>query len=597
MSESFADLLKESQDSIEMAAGTIITGVIVHMDEDRITVHAGLKSEGIIPRSQFQHQDEAELVVGDPVKVVLEVVDNGYGETIMSREKARRAEVWEKLLEAFNNNLNVTGVISTKVKGGYAVDISGIRAFLPGSLADMRPMRDKEMSNLEGLELDFRIIKIDQKRNNVVVSRRAVLEAENEAELQSLLDSLHEGQELTGIVKNLTEYGAFVDLGGIDGLLHVADMAWHRVRHPSELVELGQEIKVQVLRFDPECNRISLGLKQLGNDPWANISERYPVNGKFKATITNITDYGCFAELEEGVEGLVHVSEMTWVGKNIHPSKLVSIGDEVEVMVLALEENRRRISLGIKRCQPSPWELFAEQHEKGERIKTSIRSITDFGIFVALDNDIDGLVHLSDISWDEPGEQAVKNYKKGDKIEVVLLAVDPERERINLGVKQLEQDDFSDYLDGKSKGTVVKGTVVKREAQRIAVSLAKGVEAIMNASEVDSKKVVDDLRTHFSDGEEIEAAILGIDRKRRTIKLSIKLKQITEEEQALSSYRESVQEEQPAVGTIGDLIQEKMVAQRAIADQKVEDTPEAEGAEATGAEATKETASGKSAEK
>ena len=561
MTESFAAIFAESLPTINMTPGSLVTGIVVAIDQECVTVHVGLKSEGVIPKGQFlDGNNEFDLCIGDPVKVVMEIVDDGMGETHMSREKARRAEVWEKLNTAFANNESVDGVINDKVKGGYTVNIQNIRAFLPGSLVDIRPIRDTDV--LEGTTLQLKIIKLDQKRNNVVVSRRAVLEAENSVGLQKLLDSFEAGQELTGIVKNLTEYGAFVDLGGIDGLLHVTDMAWRRIRHPSEVVELGQELKVKILRFDSDRNRVSLGLKQLGDDPWQGVTERYPVNTVYKATITNIAEYGCFAELEEGIEGLVHVSEMAWASKNVYPSKLVKVGEEVDVMVLSLEESRRRISLGMRQCQANPWETFAEQHQPGHRIQGHINSITDFGIFVSLDGSIDGLVYLADIDWNEPGEEAVKRYSKGAEIEVVVLSVDPQRERVSLGIKQLEQDAFTDYLVDKRKGSVVEGKVISLGQQQAVVELAEGVEATLKANEIDVSQRVDDLRAHFEQGQKIAAAISNIDRKQRTVWLSIKLMQINEEAQALKTHRMSVQEEVPVVGTIGDLIKKEISRQQ-----------------------------------
>ena len=556
---------------MDMTPGAIIDGVIIGIEGDRVIVHAGLKSEGVIPKSQFEFDlEEGALEPGRTVRVVLETVDDGLGETIMSREKARRAEIWIKLEDAHQNNVSVEGVINRKVKGGYTVDILGVRAFLPGSLVDMRPVR--EATKLEGECLDFKIIKIDQKRNNVVVSRRAVLEAENSAELKTLLDGLHEGQQLQGLVKNLTDYGAFIDLGGIDGLLHITDMAWHRVRHPSEVVELEQEITVQVLRFDPERNRISLGLKQLGEDPWVGLAERYTVNEKFNAVITNITEYGCFAELERGVEGLIHVSEMSWSMKNNHPGQTVNVGDEVEVMVLALEEGRRRISLGLRQCQPNPWADFADKHQVGDHIQGKINTVTDFGIFIGLAGDIDGLVHLSDISWDKPGEEAIKDYAEGDSIEVAVVSMNSAIERINLGIKQLQPDAFSDYLGDQSKGSVVTGKAVKIAAQQVTIELIQGVTATMRVADADSRKVVEDLRTYYSEGDEISAAITNIDRKKRTVRVSVKAMQIAEEARALESYRGSAKVQESAAGTIGDLIQVQMAQQQQTASDEEQKT-------------------------
>jgi len=464
MSESFADLFEESLKELDMQPGSIVAGTVVDIDSDWVTVNSGLKSEAVIPRSQFLNEKgELEVAVGDETFVSLEAVEDGFGETKLSREKAKRAESWKELEKAFEADEMVTGVINGKVKGGFTVELKNIRAFLPGSLVDVRPVRDT--AHLEGKELEFKVIKLDAKRNNVVVSRRAVLEAANSQEREELLANLQEGQSVKGIVKNLTDYGAFVDLGGVDGLLHITDMAWKRIKHPSEIVAVGDEIDVKVLKFDRERNRVSLGLKQLGDDPWVNINDRYPENARVKARVTNLTDYGCFAELEEGVEGLVHVSEMDWTNKNIHPSKVVQVGDEVEVMILDIDEERRRISLGIKQCTMNPWEEFGTKFNKGDKISGKIKSITDFGIFIGLDGGIDGLVHLSDISWNDTGEDAVRNYKKGDELETVILSIDPERERISLGVKQLESDPFSEFVAENDKGTIVTGKVIAVDAK------------------------------------------------------------------------------------------------------------------------------------
>jgi SSU ribosomal protein S1P len=468
MSESFAELFEESLKTVDMVPGTIVTGVVIDIDQDWVTVHAGLKSEGVIPAEQFLNEKgELNLSIGDEVQVALETVEDGFGETRLSREKAKRAESWKVLEAAHEAEEVITGVINGKVKGGFTVDVAGIRAFLPGSLVDVRPVR--ETTHLEGKELEFKVIKLDQKRNNVVVSRRAVMELANSEERDELLANLQEGQAVKGIVKNLTDYGAFVDLGGVDGLLHITDMAWKRIKHPGEIVKVGDEIDVKVLKFDRERNRVSLGLKQLGEDPWAAITQRYPEGAKVKATITNLTDYGCFAEIEEGVEGLVHVSEMDWTNKNIHPSKVVNLGDEVEVMILDIDVERRRISLGIKQCQANPWDSFSNQFAKGDKISGKIKSITDFGIFIGLDGGIDGLVHLSDISWNEAGEEAVRKYKKGDELETVVLAIDPERERISLGIKQLDEDPFTIYVGTNDKGTIVKGVVKSVDAKEAII--------------------------------------------------------------------------------------------------------------------------------
>ena len=555
MSESFAELFEESLVTLDMQPGSIITGIIVDIDSDWVTVHAGLKSEGVIPREQFLNdQGELTIKVGDEVHVALEAVEDGFGETKLSREKAKRAESWKVLEAAFAAEEIVKGVINGKVKGGFTVDVNTIRAFLPGSLVDVRPVRDT--THLENKELEFKVIKLDQKRNNVVVSRRAVLEAENSAEREALLETLQEGQVVKGIVKNLTDYGAFVDLGGVDGLLHITDMAWKRIKHPSEIVNVGDEIDVKVLKFDRERNRVSLGLKQLGEDPWVAITGRYPEGTRVTAKVTNLTDYGCFAELEEGVEGLVHVSEMDWTNKNIHPSKVVQVGDDVEVMVLDIDEDRRRISLGIKQCKMNPWEEFSSKFNKGDKISGSIKSITDFGIFIGLDGGIDGLVHLSDISWNEAGEEAVRRFKKGDEIETVILSVDPERERISLGVKQLEDDPFSNFASLNEKGTILNGIVKEVDAKGAVITLAEEIEGTLKASEI-SRDRVEDARNVLNVGDEIEAKIISIDRKSRVISLSIKAKDVEDEKEAIQDLRK---QEMQASGptTIGDLIKQQM---------------------------------------
>jgi small subunit ribosomal protein S1 len=555
MSESFAELFEESLKVIDMTPGSIISGVVVDIDSDWVTVNAGLKSEGVIPLSQFlTDSGEIELKIGDSVDVALEAVEDGFGETRLSREKAKRAEAWTELEKAFEAEEVVKGVINGKVKGGFTVELKTIRAFLPGSLVDVRPVRDT--LHLEGKELEFKVIKLDQKRNNVVVSRRSVLEAENSAEREALLESMAEGMEAKGIVKNLTDYGAFVDLGGVDGLLHITDMAWKRIKHPSEIVNVGDEINVKVLKFDRERNRVSLGLKQLGEDPWVQIKERYPENTRVTARVTNLTDYGCFAEIEEGVEGLVHVSEMDWTNKNIHPSKVVQLGDEVEVMVLDIDEDRRRISLGIKQCHANPWEEFSSHFNKEDKVTGKIKSITDFGIFIGLDGGIDGLVHLSDISWHETGEEAVRKYKKGDEIETVILSVDPERERISLGIKQLERDPFAEFVQVNDKGTVITGTVKSVDAKAAVVELAADVEATLKASEM-SQDRVEDLTTQLKEGDKVEAKIINIDRKNRVINLSVKSKDVDDEKQAMKDVREK-QVESTGPTTIGDLIKEQM---------------------------------------
>ncbi|MHC8408193.1 30S ribosomal protein S1 [Pseudomonas sp. TMB3-21] len=562
MSESFAELFEESLKALNLQAGSIITGVIVDIDYQArwVTVHAGLKSEALIPLEQF-YNDAGDLTinVGDEVHVALDSVEDGFGETKLSREKAKRAECWIVLEAAFAAEEVVKGVINGKVKGGFTVDVNGIRAFLPGSLVDVRPVRDT--THLEGKELEFKVIKLDQKRNNVVVSRRSVLEAENSAEREALLESLQEGQQVKGIVKNLTDYGAFVDLGGVDGLLHITDMAWKRIKHPSEIVNVGDEIDVKVLKYDRERNRVSLGLKQLGEDPWVAIKARYPESTRVTARVTNLTDYGCFAELEEGVEGLVHVSEMDWTNKNIHPSKVVQVGDEVEVMVLDIDEERRRISLGIKQCKSNPWEDFSGQFNKGDKISGTIKSITDFGIFIGLDGGIDGLVHLSDISWNEVGEEAVRRFKKGDELDTVILSVDPERERISLGIKQLESDPFSEYVQENDKGAIVKGIVKEVDAKGAIITLADDIEATLKASEI-SRDRVEDARNVLKEGQEVEAKIISVDRKSRVIQLSIKSKDDAEEKEAIQSLKDKPSDSIAAgPTTLGDLLRAQMEKQ------------------------------------
>ena len=557
MSESFAELFEESLKTLNLQAGAIITAIIVDIDYQAgwVTVHAGLKSEGLIPLEQF-YNDAGELAinVGDEVHVALDAVEDGFGETKLSREKAKRAECWIVLEAAFAAEEVVKGVINGKVKGGFTVDVNGIRAFLPGSLVDVRPVRDT--THLEGKELEFKVIKLDQKRNNVVVSRRSVLEAENSAEREALLESLQEGQQVKGIVKNLTDYGAFVDLGGVDGLLHITDMAWKRIKHPSEIVNVGDEIDVKILKYDRERTRVSLGLKQLGEDPWVAIKARYPENTRVTARVTNLTDYGCFAELEEGVEGLVHVSEMDWTNKNIHPSKVVQVGDEVEVMVLDIDEERRRISLGIKQCKSNPWEDFSSRFNKGDKISGTIKSITDFGIFIGLEGGIDGLVHLSDISWNEVGEDAVRRFKKGDDLETVILSVDPERERISLGIKQMEDDPFSNYVSINDKGAIIRGIVKEVDAKGAIITLADDVEAVLKASEI-SRDRVEDARNVLKEGDEVEAKIISVDRKSRVISLSVKSKDVDDEKDAMKELRKQ-EVESTGPTTIGDLIRAQM---------------------------------------
>ena len=556
MTESFAALFEESESTLNIDKGAVIKGIVVSIDSDWVTVDTGLKSEGIVDRAEFlNEQRELEVQVGDEVDVVVEALDNGMGQTVLSREKAKRAETWTKLEKIFEDGEIVTGVISGKVKGGFTVDIGPVRAFLPGSLVDTRPIRDT--THLEGKELEFKVIKLDAKRNNVVVSRRAVMEAESSADREALLAQLEEGQTVTGTIKNLTDYGAFVDLGGIDGLLHITDMAWKRIKHPSEVVEVGQEVTVKVLKFDKERNRVSLGLKQLGEDPWLAIMNRYPKGSIVKARVTNLTDYGCFAEIAEGVEGLVHVSEMDHTNKNIHPSKVVQIGDEVDVMVLEVDEERRRISLGIKQTRANPWEEFAKNHDKGEKVSGTIKSITDFGIFIGLPGGIDGLVHLSDISWNEQGEEAIRRYKKGDTVEAVILSVDAEGNRISLGIKQMNSDPFNDFLAANERGALVKGTVTAVDARGATLKLADEVEATLKASEINRDRVED--ATKFLEvGQEVEAKIINVDRKSRSINLSIKAKDEAEEKEAVANLKTATTGQDNGPKTIGDLIKAQM---------------------------------------
>ena len=554
MSESFAELFEESLAQTEMRQGAILTGVVVDVTPDVVVVNAGLKSEGVIPAEEFRNDDgKVDVHVGDEIDVALEYIEDGYGETRLSREKAIRARSWTTLEKANSKGETVTGIITGKVKGGFTVEIDNIRAFLPGSLVDVRPVRD--LTYLEGKELEFKVIKLDQKRNNVVVSRRAVVESESTDEREALIENLQEGQVVKGIVKNLTDYGAFIDLGGIDGLLHITDMSWKRIKHPSEIVEVGQEIEVKVLKFDRERTRVSLGLKQTGEDPWEDIARRYPVGSRLFGKVTNLTDYGCFVEIEEGVEGLVHVSEMDWTNKNLAPNKLVNVGEEVEVMVLDIDIERRRISLGMKQCKPNPWDEFAASHNKGDKISGIIKSITDFGIFIGLDGGIDGLVHMSDISWSESEEDAVRSYKKGDELETVILAIDPERERISLGIKQLEQDPFSNYLAAHPKGTNVTGTIKEVDAKGAIVDLGDGIEGYIRASEI-ARDRVEDARTMLKEGDEMEARFIGVDRKNRYLNLSIKAKDTAEEAEAIQGY--SRNQADVGGGTLGDLLKEQM---------------------------------------
>lgn len=552
MSENFAELFANSIAKNKIYPGAVVTGTIVAVTNDYITVNAGLKSEGYIPTSQFFDENgNIEVALGDEVEVVVETIENGFGETKLSREKAKKAKAWIKLAKAHEARELVTGIVSGKVKGGFTVELGSIRAFLPGSLVDVRPTRDN--NDLEGKELEFRVIKLDQKRNNVVVSRRLVMESENSAERLALLGELQEGQEIRGVVKNLTDYGAFVDLGGLDGLLHITDMAWKRVKHPSEIVAVGQELTVKILKFDKEKTRVSLGLKQLGDDPWLDIKARYPEGTRLRGKVTNITDYGCFVEIEDGVEGLVHVSEMDWTNKNIHPTKVVQLDMEVEVMVLEIDGERRRISLGLKQCQDNPWEAFAQQHNKGDRVVGAIKSITDFGIFLGLDGNIDGLIHLSDLSWNDSGEEVVRNYKKGQELEAIILAIDAERERISLGIKQLEQDPYSMYVTEYTRGSVVKGSVAEVDAKAAIITLADGVTATLRAAEISSSETIEDARTKLKVGDEVEAKIINIDRKNRTIILSIKAQDLQDEQDALRELNSNNE------GTkLGDFLKGKM---------------------------------------
>ncbi len=535
MTESFAELFEQSIASQRIRPGTILNGLIVEVGQDYVIVNVGLKSEAVIPADQFKNEKgEIEVTVGETVEVALDSVEDGSGETRLSREKAKRARTWTRLETAFEKQEIVIGIITGRVKGGFTVEIDNVRAFLPGSLVDVRPVRDP--SYLENKPLEFKVIKLDQKRNNVVVSRRAVVEQEYSAERSALLDNLQEGAAVKGVVKNLTDYGAFVDLGGIDGLLHITDMAWKRVKHPSEVVKVGEEIDVRILKFDRERQRVSLGLKQLGADPWQNIARRYPANTRLFGKVTNIADYGCFVEIEEGVEGLVHVSEMDWTNKNVNPAKVVHVGQEVEVMVLDIDEERRRISLGVKQCKANPWKDFAENYNRGDKVSGQIKSITDFGIFIGLAGGIDGLVHLSDISWDMPGEEAVRSYQKGQQVDAMVLSIDPERERISLGVKQLAKDPFSAYIAEHPKGSIVTGVVREVDAKGAIIDLGNGVDGQLRASEL-SRDRVEDARLLLKVGQEVEARFTGVDRKGRSISLSIKAKDIHEEQEAMQNYR------------------------------------------------------------
>ena len=559
MSESFAELLEESLANRQMKQGAILQATVVDVNQDVVIVNAGLKSEAVIPANQFlDDKGELEVEVGDEVEVALDAVEDGFGETRLSREKAKRTRTWSRLEEAFADGKIVKGTISGRVRGGFTVDLDLVRAFLPGSLVDVRPVRDP--AYLEGNTLEFKVIKLDQRRNNVVVSRRAVVEEEYSAEREELLKKLQEGIKLKGVVKNLTDYGAFVDLGGIDGLLHITDMAWKRVKHPSEVVNVGDELEVKVLKFDRERSRVSLGLKQLGADPWTDLSRRHPHNSRIFGRVTNIADYGCFVEIEEGVEGLVHVSEMDWTNKNVSPHKVVQIGDEVEVMVLDIDEDRRRISLGLKQCKPNPWVEFSQNFRKGDRVEGQIKSITDFGVFIGLPGGIDGLVHLSDLSWDLPGDVAVRNYRKGEELETTVLAIDPERERISLGVKQLDKDPLSQFIAEHAAGSVVRGVVQEVDARGATIALADGVTGRLRATEI-SRDRVDDARMVLKPGEEVEAKLTGVDRRRRNVTLSVKEKEASEEAQAIWNYKSEAGK--PAAGTtLGDLLKEQMTSEQ-----------------------------------
>lgn len=553
--ESFAELFEaKNANEVKVEIGAVISGVVVAIDNERITVDTGLKSEGFIARSEFLNESgELEVAIGDKVDVVVEKVDNGMGETILSREKAKREESWRMLEQLHENDEIVKGLISSKVKGGFTVEIGSVRAFLPGSLVDVRPIRDT--AHIEGKELEFKVIKIDKQRNNIVVSRRAVMEAENSAERDELLAKLEEGMEVQGVVKNLTDYGAFVDLGGIDGLLHITDMAWRRIKHPSEAVEVGQDVTVKVLKFDRERNRVSLGLKQLGADPWSEVEQTYPVGTITKARVTNLTDYGCFAEIAEGIEGLVHVSEMDHTNKNIHPSKVVQVGDEVNVMVLEIDGERRRISLGIKQTMANPWEEFDKKYSKGDKITGTIKSITDFGLFIGLEGGIDGLVHLSDISWTESGDDAIRNYSKGETVEAQVLQVDAENNRISLGIKQLNSDPFNEYLAANERGAIVKGTVKEVDAKGAIVTLADEVEGYLAAADI-ARERTEDASKVLNVGEEVEAKIVRADRKSRSITLSIKAKDEAEERQAIKELSNTATENQPK--TLGDIFADQL---------------------------------------
>jgi small subunit ribosomal protein S1 len=560
MTESFAQLFEESLNETPMVPGTVITGTVVRVGKDYVVVSAGLKSESIIPIEQFaDEKGKVDVTAGDEVKVALETVEDGFGTTRLSRERAKRFEAWASLESAYENKEIVRGVIQGRVKGGFTVEINKIRAFLPGSLVDVKPIRDPD--SLEGKEFDFKVIKIDAKRNNIVVSRRSAMEAENSVERDALLENLHEGDEVKGVVKNLTDYGAFIDLGGVDGLLHITDMSWKRIKHPSEILSIGDEIKVKILKFDRDNARVSLGLKQLGDDPWSDISNRFPIGKRLSGHVTNITDYGCFVEIEEGIEGLVHVSEMDWTNKNVNPNKVVHLGQEVDVIVLDIDGERRRISLGLKQCTPNPWEEFAGRHQKGDKISGKIKSITDFGIFIGLEGNIDGLIHLSDISWNETDAQdSVRKFQKGDELETVILAIDAERERISLGLKQLADDPIANYLSENEKGNIVSGKVVEVDAKNVTVELADNVRGSIRASEIAQEKV-DDARTRFNVGDMVEAKIMGTDRKTHSITLSIKAKDgqtATAKKPKAATKKKDKSADAPLKTTLGDLLKQQM---------------------------------------
>lgn len=556
MSESFEQLFEANYQSLEMAPGSIITGTVVDIDNDDVTVNVGLKSEGIIPKIQFLNPDGTfSLAIGDQVKVAMEVVDDGTGETRISREKAKRKETWDKLETAFNDEVIVTGMISGKVKGGFTVDIDDIRAFLPGSLVDIRPTRD--ISNIEGQVLEFKVIKLDQSRNNVVLSRRAVLESEFSEEKEQLIKELAEGQVKKGYVKNLTDYGAFVDLGGVDGLLHVTDMAWKRIRHPSEMVEVGDEVTVKVLAFDPETIRVSLGLKQLEEDPWIDITDRYPPQTRVEASVTNITEYGCFAEIEPGIEGLVHVSEMDWTARNVIPARVVTLGEKIEVMILDIDEEKRRISLGIKQCKENPWYAFSKNHLEGDRVKGTVKAVMDFGVFISLEGSVDGLVHLPDLHWTDEPEQSLLRYSKGQEVEAMILQIDPERERIGLGIKQLDADPFSDYVSENKRDSVVSGEIVELNQRDAKVRLADQVEGVLRIGEVSNERI-EDVRHVLKEGETVEVKIINVDMRSRVISLSIKAREQQAEKEAHQEYQRQTEESNPEGSTVGALIKSQL---------------------------------------